>query len=305
MSKWGSQHIKMIHERLYTLREEGLESLSLSNLARATSLICEVKERRVFQAKKECNRESRTPRRSCQNLSGKKRKLSEKIVNEVMAYCEAAQREGTPVTWKELASFVNERNHEGLSRQTVCRDLKKNGFVKGRTKKQVIVSNFQVSRRDLLYKLIRCNYSGRKKNRKKLVFLDESYVNIHHKSKETVFHISTGGFSSQPSGSGDRYIIIGAGSKDGWVDNSIEIWRAKKSSGDYHGNMNSKIFMRWFEKNLLPNLLTPSIILMDNARYHKCLDEDFALERTPSKMTKPQLQKYLSDQKFRIVMKKS
>jgi transposase len=52
------------------------------------------------------------------------------------------------------------------------------------------------------------------------------------------------------------------------------VWRfspQKKgdSKGDYHKVFNGANFVQWWKEKLLPNLSTPSIIYMDNAKYHK------------------------------------
>ena len=43
----------------------------------------------------------------------------------------------------------------------------------------------------------------------------------------------------------------------------------KGSSADYHQKMNAVNFEKWFEDKLLPALPTNSLIVMDNASYHK------------------------------------
>ena len=42
-------------------------------------------------------------------------------------------------------------------------------------------------------------------------------------------------------------------------------------TGDYHKVFNGSNFVNWWKTQLLPNLHQPSIIYMDNAKYHKTL----------------------------------
>lgn len=75
------------------------------------------------------------------------------------------------------------------------------------------------------------------------------------------------------TGEGVRYIILHAGSEDGFVENASLIFKAGYNLGDYHNSMNSDNFEKWFEHQLIPNLEEPSLIIMDNAPYHSRLVE--------------------------------
>ena len=61
--------------------------------------------------------------------------------------------------------------------------------------------------------------------------------------------------------------------------------------GDYHQNFNGANFVHWFKTQLLPNLSQPSLIRLDNAKYH-CTKS----ATTPSgyKLKKPELEQVLS-----------
>src|ERR1700730_14767545 len=56
-----------------------------------------------------------------------------------------------------------------------------------------------------------------------------------------------------------------------------------RKTGDYHGQMNAQQFQKWFSEMLLPNIPPNSVIIMDNASYHKALTEDSAPIATSSK----------------------
>lgn len=51
-----------------------------------------------------------------------------------------------------------------------------------------------------------------------------------------------------------RYIVLHAGSEDGFVENASLVFKSGTKSGDYHDSMNSANFEKWFEEQLIPNL---------------------------------------------------
>ena len=60
-----------------------------------------------------------------------------------------------------------------------------------------------------------------------------------------------------------------AGGAEGWVEGADLVFRSKTNSADYHDEMNSEHFMEWFTEQLLPNIPDNSVIIVDNATYHK------------------------------------
>jgi len=107
-----------------------------------------------------------------------------------------------------------------------------------------------------------------------MVYMDESWINKnarpgkvwHDGTSETVFDV--------PHGKGARWILIGAGGKNGWVENSFRMWKGNVKSEDYHHEMNTEIFEDWNLKYLLPNIPPNSVIVMDRASYHCALTDD-------------------------------
>ncbi len=77
-----------------------------------------------------------------------------------------------------------------------------------------------------------------------------------------------GPWVNKPYGVGPRLIIVNAISARGWVDNAQLVFKAKKRTGDYHGQMNWENFSKWFTEQLLPNIPKNSMIILDNAKYH-------------------------------------
>ncbi|XP_075741130.1 uncharacterized protein LOC142789977 [Rhipicephalus microplus] len=101
-----------------------------------------------------------------------------------------------------------------------------------------------------------------------------------------------------PSGKGGHVIVLNAGSENGFVNGASLVFQAKRSvASDYHSEMNSPRFERWFKEQLFPNIEPRSVIVIDNASYHS-----FQLKKLPSTSsrkaeikswwTKKQKQKY-------------
>lgn len=121
---------------------------------------------------------------------------------------------------------------------------------------------------------------------RKIYYLDETWVNSGHtktkiwkdttilnKRQAFVDGLSTG--LRDPSGKGQRLIVLHIGSDSGFVDNGLLLFQSKKT-GDYHEDMNSQRFIEWMHK-ILPSLDPGSIIVMDNAPYHST-----KLEKSPT-----------------------
>ncbi|XP_050308591.1 uncharacterized protein LOC126744998 isoform X2 [Anthonomus grandis grandis] len=73
---------------------------------------------------------------------------------------------------------------------------------------------------------------------------------------------------------GHRYIVVHAGTKDGFIKDANLIFKSGLKTGDYHDNMNRKNFENWFKTQLVPNRPPKSFIIMDNASYHSGLLEE-------------------------------
>lgn len=117
---------------------------------------------------------------------------------------------------------------------------------------------------------------------KQIVYLDETWVNAGHTTpyawlpqlklvgikgdSEVIKHLP-----KIPPGKGKRLIILHAGSEDGFIKDMDLVFEGKKS-GDYHKEMNSTVFLEWFER-LCISLPGPSCIVLDNASYHNSRTE--------------------------------
>jgi hypothetical protein len=56
-----------------------------------------------------------------------------------------------------------------------------------------------------------------------------------------------------------------------WVRLKL-IFKENTSTGDYHREMNGKIFTKWLNEKLIPNLPLHSVVVIDNAPYHTIYD---------------------------------
>jgi hypothetical protein len=56
---------------------------------------------------------------------------------------------------------------------------------------------------------------------------------------------------------------------------------SKSKDGDHHQEMNCVVFLEWFENQLMPALINPSLIVLDNASYHNVKRVDLSQIITP------------------------
>jgi transposase len=65
---------------------------------------------------------------------------------------------------------------------------------------------------------------------------------------------------------------------------------------DYHSEMNSVIFNKWVEEQLVPALPPKSLVVMDNASYHSVIKE--GTKTLTSATRKGDMQKWFKDKKL-------
>jgi transposase len=88
----------------------------------------------------------------------------------------------------------------------------------------------------------------------------------------------TGGFLVK--GGNGRVIINHIGSEDGFLEGAQDVFVSKKDTKDYHNAMNGDHYHDWLQNKVLPVLPDKSIIVMDQAPYHRTRVPDTVMPRT-------------------------
>ncbi|XP_061168146.1 uncharacterized protein LOC133199989 [Saccostrea echinata] len=194
------------------------------------------------------------------------------------------QLRGEYVSLRRLSGVLVERGIR-LTKSSLARLVKKLGFrfyKSGSDRRYIGERNDIVSMRHTYLRSIR-NFreAGRP-----IVYLDETWLNTNHvargdwvdcpRTSTSAFESHRGGHGRfVPPGKGSRLIIVDAGSSAvGMIPGSCLMFESKTGTHDYHDEMNSGNFTRWFTEQLLPNLPGNSVIVMDNASYHSHLDPE-------------------------------
>lgn len=104
-------------------------------------------------------------------------------------------------------------------------------------------------------------------NKRPIVYIDESYVHKNYTVSKCWQSDEVKGVLKK-DGAGQRWIMAHAGGSMGFIEGCLLLFKSKTKSGDYHDDMNSENFEKWFTTVLIPRLPNNSIIVMDNAPYH-------------------------------------
>ncbi|GBL80210.1 hypothetical protein AVEN_29183-1 [Araneus ventricosus] len=115
-----------------------------------------------------------------------------------------------------------------------------------------------------------------------VIYLDETWVNADQ-SPKFIWQSSTNqGGLKVTLGKGSRLIICHAGTVDQGFILSAQLVFQSKSTVNYHEEMNSEVFKKWF-LNLLRGLDDPHVIVMDNVSYHSAYAENIPSTNTKKK----------------------
>jgi len=200
-----------------------------------------------------------------------------------------------------LVGILNDEHNITVARETLRECLYRWNILHGSVKRHTALRERDyvvIARREYLIKKRILN-----KSNKALVYLDETFINKNYSGSDLSWYCgdwkddprldkSFGPYINKPSGKGERFIILNAVTKNGWVSGAQLVFQAKKYSGDYHGSMNEDNFTKWFTTQLLPNIPDNTVIIMDNAPYHNVFQEDGVPPLTSKKIV---LQKWLRD----------
>ena len=125
-------------------------------------------------------------------------------------------------------------------------------------------------RRKFLEKIQQYRTQGRS-----IYYFDESYLNVHHSPSKILTDTTISSAKDadekglttgipRPAGKGARVIMIGIGSKDGFVPGTADIWKHTKKEGelsqDYHRDINGDSFNEWLDI-VLPKLPEGSVLV--------------------------------------------
>lgn len=172
------------------------------------------------------------------------------------------------------------------SLRAVQRYLQQNGFSRGNAKGSQSVTESKKLRDARTRYLQALTDNELSDTRRRLVDLDESYIHHHHQKKIGIFDPTDLQYiQPRKKHKGQRYCFIAAirernpnaaadstveSDQAGLVPNSFWFFCPNKSAqkGDYHKAFNGQNFVKWFREQLLPNLSEPSLIRLDNAKYH-------------------------------------
>lgn len=183
---------------------------------------------------------------------------------------------GRRVSIDRVCKFLNSKHGIDIPKMTLWRALNRWGFNHGEGRRRNSLKEQDriiLARREYLRaKLANRELDGTLKRPE--VYLDETYINKNHSCRFTWYLTEEGPMVNKPSGVGPRFILVHAITENGWVDGAQLVFEAKKRTGDYHGQMNWENFSMWFETQLLPNIPSNAIVILDNARYHNVLDTD-------------------------------
>lgn len=218
----------------------------------------------------------------------------------ILSFVRDANSNGKHLTLEQIQNHIEEHHPEDHCHIiTLGRVLKRWGFEFGKGKRTQHLKEKDstiLQRKQYLRKMKNNRVQGKSTvTNKPEVYLDESYINRNHSNDFTWYYGEDGPWIQKPTGKGERLIIMDAITKNGWVSGARNVFKSKKRTGDYHGEMNAELFQKWFKENLLPNIPECSIIIMDNAAYHNALSPNSP--PTPLS-TKLQIRKWLEENGF-------
>lgn len=199
-----------------------------------------------------------------------------------------------------------------VSESTVLRKLKEWGLKfgtlneKDSRRKQQAVLDLRTKYLQDLIELEQAGFSNR-------VYLDESFIYQNCFINKGWYNPSDGREIYKLSGLGKRIAIAGAITQTSWLGirpqnlktclsksidsihsyKGIKYWEVKDCDDPNQGNINAPVFNKYFQENVLANLAEPSIIILDNAKYHKAFPEGHYAPKQSDK--KEVLRRFLED----------
>ncbi|GLV38151.1 hypothetical protein CBL_10118 [Carabus blaptoides fortunei] len=173
--------------------------------------------------------------------------------------------------------------------------------VKSRTNRTLLVEKHDV-------RLLRLDYLRKirvyRNADRPIVYLDETYIHSSHTVPKTWSDDPTKGLMS-PGSKGQRLIIVHAGYKEEFISGAGLIFKSQTKTGDYHDEMNSTNFIKYLRQKIIPNLPTPSVLVMENASYHnvqeRCPTSSSRKAEMREWLQSKQINKILADSGFEVL----
>ena len=189
-----------------------------------------------------------------------------------------------------------------VHRTTVWRSMILNNIVFGKVKNKKLQieenPHLMMKREDFLIKIHENRRKG-PRTRRPEIYLDESYIWEHHRRKNSFIladqEVNTGRIKTK----GKRVICIYAIGEKGPIRDTLLTYVCQRSNGgrlcqDYHGNVNTDVYMGWCERQLFPNIPKKSLIILDNAPYHRTKPKDL-LPKDKKEMTRDEIVAWLTE----------
>jgi transposase len=265
------------------LRKESPNELVKVTAERAAKL-CGVSQRTVLQCKREFNAndgQMTTPGkkrpRGPDNKNTRMDIYDNFVLSAIRNKVHGLFRQNIPPTVKKVREAINtDPELPDFSVSTVFRLMKDLGFEYKKQKRRSIFierEDIQLWRRRYLRQIKTARSEG-----KLIYYLDETWVNAGHTHSsawtDTTIKSSKRAFLSghttglkQPTGKGRRLVVGHVGCDRGFLNGGSLVFEAKKSTGDYHDEMDGPRFERWLE-SVIDNMVPDSVLVIDNAPYH-------------------------------------
>lgn len=131
---------------------------------------------------------------------------------------------------------------------------------------------------DLCYRYL-LKYKEYQEQGRKFYYQDETFIytseykgfSWSNRQEECLHQLKT-------SSTGAMLIVAHVGSNTGWVTDAQQsdcsfIMNSANPFADYHKNMNAHNFELWMERQIIPNMETNSVLVMDNCAFHKVIPD--------------------------------